>query len=280
MKSAKKLIALAAAAVMLIALLAGCGSAGPEPPAPEPAVEVKQTASAWLDQDGSTISATVDLTGGWSVEFARGAVYLYDSEDYEHRQAIAMGLTLDKEVYDEYAAEAAEAESFRELENGCCYTQSDGTQAYLSTVGDDAYFMVCVNPGADGDAIYARFETEPENPGEPAYGQPSELYSPEDLDSAAMLVAEEFSNWAGCEMHRLDYAGDACSSEENIQWLNSVSEGKNYTQCMEFLSDFHSPVDPADLEGTAWEPDTDYTDYQWWLAREDGGNWELVSWGY
>ena len=40
------------------------------------------------------------------------------------------------------------------------------------------------------------------------------------------------------------------------------------------------PAEAADLEGTAWEPDTDYKDYQWWLARADGGERELVSWGY
>ena len=64
------------------------------------------------------------------------------------------------------------------------------------------------------------------------------------------------------------------------QWLNSLKDGANYTQCMEFLSSFHSPTEEADLEGTAWEPDTEYKDYQWWLARSEGGEWELVTWGY
>ena len=45
---------------------------------------------------------------------------------------------------------------------------------------------------------------------------------------------------------------------------------------IEFLTDFHSPVEG----GGAWEPDTEYTDYQWWLAREADGGWELLSWGY
>lgn len=30
----------------------------------------------------------------------------------------------------------------------------------------------------------------------------------------------------------------------------------------------------------AWEPDQEYTDYQWWLARAEDGDWEIVSWGY
>ena len=32
--------------------------------------------------------------------------------------------------------------------------------------------------------------------------------------------------------------------------------------------------------GGAWEPDTEYTDYQWWLARTQDGGWQLLSWGY
>ena len=72
------------------------------------------------------------------------------------------------------------------------------------------------------------------------------------------------------------YAGDACNSAENIKWVNEITSGKNFTQCIEFLSDFHSPVEG----GGAWEPDQEYTDWQWWLARTAGGDWELVSWGY
>ena len=24
----------------------------------------------------------------------------------------------------------------------------------------------------------------------------------------------------------------------------------------------------------------EYTDWQWWLARSEGGDWELLTWGY
>ena len=58
------------------------------------------------------------------------------------------------------------------------------------------------------------------------------------------------------------YAGDENNTEENIAWLNSLNGGgHSYTQCAEFLMDFHSPVDEADLKDTAWEPDNDYNDY-------------------
>ena len=77
-------------------------------------------------------------------------------------------------------------------------------------------------------------------------------------------------------MHTLRYAGDVCNSRDNIQWLNSLDEGGNYVQVVEFLSDFHSPAQG----GGAWEPDKEYTDYQWWLARTLDGDWKVLSRGY
>ncbi len=108
----------------------------------------------------------------------------------------------------------------------------------------------------------------------------SELYSKEEMDAAVKLIQQEFAGWKGCEMHSISYAGDECNSEENISWVNQLKEGQNYTQCIEFMTNFHSPVEEADLEGTAWEQDKEYEDYQWWLARAEGGDWELLSWGY
>ena len=108
----------------------------------------------------------------------------------------------------------------------------------------------------------------------------TEIYTDEDMQACVKLIEDEFSTWKGCEMNSLEYAGDECNTEDNVAWANEISDGKNYTQVAEFLSDFHSPTDDADLEGTAWEKDKEYEDYQWWLAREDGGDWELFSWGY
>ena len=49
-----------------------------------------------------------------------------------------------------------------------------------------------------------------------------------------------------------------------------------YAECICFLSDFHSPKKASG----AWEKDKEYEDWQWWLARTEGGEWELVTWGY
>ena len=107
------------------------------------------------------------------------------------------------------------------------------------------------------------------------YGN-SELYTREDMDEAISLIREIFSGWEGCELHAVRYAGDDCCNQETISWMNSLKPGSGYTQCIEFVSDFHSPLEDAG----AWEPDMEYTDWQWWLARTDGGSWELLTWGY
>ena len=109
------------------------------------------------------------------------------------------------------------------------------------------------------------------------YGS-SELYSQQDMDEAIAAIEKEFSTWKGCELHSIRYAGDDCSSEDNIRWMNQLNEGAGYTQCIGFVSDFHSPVKGDGQD--AWQYDTEYTDWQWWLARTDGGAWELLTWGY
>ena len=104
----------------------------------------------------------------------------------------------------------------------------------------------------------------------------SGLYTREQLAEAAVQAKCEFATFAGCELHSLRYAGDECSTPENLAWMNSLDQGKNYTQVCELLADFHSPVQG----GGAWEADKEYTSYQWWLARADDGGWQLLTFGY
>lgn len=106
----------------------------------------------------------------------------------------------------------------------------------------------------------------------------SELYTVEDLKEAAVQIKCRFASFAGCELHTLRYAGDENVTEENLNWMNQLDEEKDYVQVVKFISDFHSPVHPE--KDTAWEPDTEYTDYQWWLARTEDGGWQLLTWGY
>lgn len=66
-------------------------------------------------------------------------------------------------------------------------------------------------------------------------------------------------------------------SEENIEWMNDLGdETAEFTQCIGFVSDFHSPK----AGGGAWNADSEYTNWQWWLARTDNGEWNLMTCGY
>ena len=107
------------------------------------------------------------------------------------------------------------------------------------------------------------------------YGS-SEIYSIEDMDAAIALIRKEFNSWEGCELHTIEYVGDECNSDENIDWMNTLEEGQSFTQCIEFTSSFHSPVEG----GGAWEADEEYENWGWYLARSDGGDWHLLTWGY
>ncbi len=104
----------------------------------------------------------------------------------------------------------------------------------------------------------------------------SELYTMQERADAAVQVQCSFAGWKGCTMYSLTYAGDEFNTKENLDWLNSLEGGGSYTQVAKFVCNFHSPVLP---EG-AWETNQDYEDYEWWLARADKGDWEIVTMGY
>jgi len=120
-----------------------------------------------------------------------------------------------------------------------------------------------------------------ENKVEIDYGN-SELYSKEDMDVAIALIMKEFNTWKGCEMHSIRYASDEQCNAENLSWLNEIEAARDakerFTQVISFVSDFHSPKKITEMD--AWNEDYEYTDWQWWLARADGGKWKLMDWGY
>ncbi len=193
----KKMLSMILALCVLLTLTTGAMAEGG-----------RQTASAVLDSDGEAVIATVDLTGGWSVEFAFGAFYLYDGEITEDSPAVAIGLTLDKEVYEEDLAEAKASDTYREVGDAVSYA-ADGTTYYLYAVGDSAYFMLDVMDGADGDAIAARVDLASE----------AEYYALDGEDAANM--AAYAGSWvAGRALLTIEPADDAALC--TVEWGNSA----------------------------------------------------------
>ena len=138
----------------------------------------EQTATAILDQDGNEVEVTVDLTDGWSVEFARGAVYLTAGKASEDTDVAAIGLTLDEDVFTEYMAEALASDTYREFAHSFMYVDENNYSNYFYKVGTDGYFMISVSPDADGDAVSSRFSVGPSyEVNEPALETESETES-------------------------------------------------------------------------------------------------------
>lgn len=108
----------------------------------------------------------------------------------------------------------------------------------------------------------------------------SSIYTKAEMDAAIELIKKEFSTWDGCELHSISYSTDDECSESNIAWMNKMEKAtdaeETFTQCIMFKSNFHSPLNG----GSGFNPDEEYTDWQWWLARSEGGQWKLMTYGY
>ena len=110
----------------------------------------------------------------------------------------------------------------------------------------------------------------------------SELYSESDMDSALDVILAKFTSWTGCTLKRFAFAGDEACGDDELEYVNSLREDgtDEFDQAIVFVTDFHSPS-AEEAEGTAWEADTDYTDYTWHLGRTGAdGSWQLMTWGY
>ena len=160
----KKAICLIGSVALCAALLAGCGQSGA--PAETAADAVKQSASAWLtaEDDEGRFLAKVDLTGGYSVEFASGAVYLYDQEIVDgETESVAMAVSLSEEVYNEYMDEAGQSDTYREVDGAyVAYVNGSDEDSYLVQVGENGFVLITMDHGDDSDDLFARFAFEEE----------------------------------------------------------------------------------------------------------------------
>lgn len=109
----------------------------------------------------------------------------------------------------------------------------------------------------------------------------SDIYDEQVRQDAVQVIREEIAKWEGCELHKVTYMGDESASEENLAWMNDIGHATGtgpYVEVIGFTADYHTPKE-GEFAG-AWEPDTEMTDWQFWLARPEGGDWEIVTNGY
>ena len=105
----------------------------------------------------------------------------------------------------------------------------------------------------------------------------SKLYTQEDLKAAVVQIKCKYAFWGDCGLKNIRYAGDDTATDEQLARMNKINPDAKYTQVVKFLMDLSTP---ADMSGTTLEPNKDYNDYQWWLARTADSGWEVVTFGY
>lgn len=103
----------------------------------------------------------------------------------------------------------------------------------------------------------------------------SELFTDEELKEAAVQVKCRFAAFEGCELHSVKYAGDESSTKEEVERLSQIDEGAKYVEAVKILTDFHTPKDGSEM----FDADTEIKDYEWSLAHEKDGGWQLVAYG-
>lgn len=101
----------------------------------------------------------------------------------------------------------------------------------------------------------------------------SEMYSQEDINSAIDIIKKEFeSNWKGCTLTEIYYAGDDISKD-----YQDVADRNNADEVIVLLSSFD--VDSSGGDGSL-DADSTYNNWNWILVRTNGGQWQHVDHGY
>lgn len=101
----------------------------------------------------------------------------------------------------------------------------------------------------------------------------SEIYSQEDYLAAVQAVKTGFRDFQGCTLTEISYAGDETVQKEQAYILGSG----DYDEGIVLLSSF--TVDEHGGDGSL-EPNSTYTRWGWYLARKNGGKWNIVTCGY
>ena len=109
------------------------------------------------------------------------------------------------------------------------------------------------------------------------YGH-SNIYTDDEIKAAVDETLQIFSGFTGCEMHNIRYLGDNYSMDEYFNMMNEMYPDNNYTQIIVFTSDFHTPKVKNEYDW--WDPDKEYRDYRWVLARVSSKDrWAVINYG-
>lgn len=101
----------------------------------------------------------------------------------------------------------------------------------------------------------------------------SDLYTDEEIAAAMDVVTSNFEkNWKFCTLLEISYIGDGRLADYQ-DW----ADRNNADDVIVFLSDFYISFfanNPTMNNGS------EYEGWNWILVRTNGGEWQLVDWGY
>jgi len=102
----------------------------------------------------------------------------------------------------------------------------------------------------------------------------SEKYTQDNIASAAKAVKLEFHSWGVGKLYSIDYTDDeTCTS--SLGYCNSLTAGdKTFTESIVLTTYFKT----SSVSGSELQPDQFYR-YTWYLARTEGGIWEVLTCG-
>ena len=101
----------------------------------------------------------------------------------------------------------------------------------------------------------------------------SDIYTDADIEAAMDAVTAYFeAEFQGCTLTQLRYPGDA-SADLFTEWAQEYEADEAIVQYSSFDSD-------ASGGDGSLDPNTTYNDFQWILVRDNGGTWEVKTYGY
>ena len=108
---------------------------------------------------------------------------------------------------------------------------------------------------------------------EPDAGERSDLHTDADIQDAKDAVTIYFeAEFQGCTLTQLRYPGDA-SADLFTEWAEECEAD----EAIILYSSFDTDASGGD---GSLEPNTTYDDFQWILVRDNGGTWEVKTYGY
>lgn len=100
----------------------------------------------------------------------------------------------------------------------------------------------------------------------------SDIYTQEDYDAAVKVVKQQYDSLTSPTLLKIGYSGD----EWTLSQQEYILHFGDYTEGIVLYCDFSVPK----YFRNSWEAGETYRNWQWYLARKDGGDWVAVTSGY